>query len=182
MSTEPLWTAASLIEAMGATFARALGGLARSATGVVDRHPHARSRVTLFVAITGEVARDGHDFVAAALDKRQAALAALVDGGPHAGSLSRGRGRSLVVRDVRRKAWKRRWAWRAARTCTQARVVGVTGSVGKTGTKEALRTGADPARASHACLRSRPSTTIGACRSRLRGCRLERGSACSRSA
>ena len=68
----------------------------------------------------------------------------------------------------------------AARKRSGARVVAVTGSVGKTGTKEALR------RRSAGTARPMPrpaaSTIIGACRCRWRACRTTRASACSRSA
>ncbi|WP_407050323.1 UDP-N-acetylmuramoylalanyl-D-glutamyl-2,6-diaminopimelate--D-alanyl-D-alanine ligase [Methyloraptor flagellatus] len=84
-----------------------------------------------FFAIQGE-ARDGHEFVAAALGNG-AALAVVSEekfpGCPVDG-------RYVVVDDVfdalRRLA-------RAARARSRARIVAVTGSVGKTSTKEALR-------------------------------------------
>ena len=84
-----------------------------------------------FFAIAGEN-RDGHDFVAAALkagaglavvsDKRQAQLPA---GAP-----------LLVVADVLAAL---RDLGRAARARSPAKIAAVTGSVGKTGTKDALR-------------------------------------------
>jgi UDP-N-acetylmuramoyl-tripeptide--D-alanyl-D-alanine ligase len=84
-----------------------------------------------FFAITGEN-RDGHDFVEAAL--RAGAGLAVVDASqqerfPAGAPL-------LLVGDV--LAALRDLA-RAARARSQAKVVAVTGSVGKTGTKEALR-------------------------------------------
>ncbi len=84
----------------------------------------------LFFALKGE--RDGHDFVAAALDK--GACAAVVDAA-HGPSLA-GRGALLVVDDVL-AAMER--LGRASRARVDARIAAVTGSVGKTGTKEALR-------------------------------------------
>ncbi|MBL8669358.1 MAG: UDP-N-acetylmuramoylalanyl-D-glutamyl-2,6-diaminopimelate--D-alanyl-D-alanine ligase [Alphaproteobacteria bacterium] len=84
----------------------------------------------LFVAIKGE-RLDGHDFVAEAV--RRGAAACLVERLPaEAGSAAR----CLRVRDV--QAALQALA-RGARARTGARVVAVTGSVGKTGTKEALR-------------------------------------------
>ena len=84
----------------------------------------------LFVALKD--ARDGHDFVAQAL--ASGAAAALVsrvpDGVAHNAPL-------LVVDDVLIAVGAMA---RAARARTNARIVAVTGSVGKTSTKEMLRT------------------------------------------
>ncbi|MFN6925799.1 MAG: UDP-N-acetylmuramoyl-tripeptide--D-alanyl-D-alanine ligase [Tabrizicola sp.] len=83
----------------------------------------------LFVALKD--VRDGHDFVAQALEK--GAAAALVSRIPEGvGSTAP----LLIVPDVL-KALADLGA--AARARTRARVVGVTGSVGKTSTKEMLR-------------------------------------------
>lgn len=83
----------------------------------------------LFVALTD--ARDGHDFVAAALDKgAAAALVSRVPAGVAADAPL------LIVPDVLRALED---LGRAARARTKARVVGITGSVGKTSTKEMLR-------------------------------------------
>ncbi len=83
----------------------------------------------LFVALTA--ARDGHDFVAEALDR--GAAAALVSrppaGVPADAPL-------LIVDDVLDGL---RALGRAARARFRGKVVAVTGSVGKTGTKEMLR-------------------------------------------
>src|SRR5882762_11280278 len=84
----------------------------------------------LFFAIKGEN-RDGHDFVDAAIREGATAVVSIARsfGMPAAHRL-------LVVEDpfegVRRPG-------RAARVRAAARFVAVTGSVGKTGTKEALR-------------------------------------------
>jgi UDP-N-acetylmuramoyl-tripeptide--D-alanyl-D-alanine ligase len=83
----------------------------------------------LFVALKD--VRDGHDFVAAALDK--GAAAALVSHIPEGVSET---APLLIVPDVL-KALDALGA--AARARSKARVVGVTGSVGKTSTKEMLR-------------------------------------------
>lgn len=84
----------------------------------------------LFVALTA--ARDGHDFVAAALAAGAAAamVSRIPEGVPADAPL-------LIVEDVQ-KGLEALGA--AARARTRARVVGVTGSVGKTSTKEMLRT------------------------------------------
>jgi UDP-N-acetylmuramoyl-tripeptide--D-alanyl-D-alanine ligase len=84
-----------------------------------------------FFAIQGE-ARDGHDFVAGALEK-SAGLAVIDEA--HAAAFA-GAGPYAVVPDVL-KAMER--AGVARRGELKAGVVAVTGSVGKTGTKEALR-------------------------------------------
>ncbi len=83
----------------------------------------------LFVALKD--ARDGHDFVAQALQKGAAAalVSRIPEGVPATAPL-------LVVPDVL-EALAALGA--AARARTTARVVGVTGSVGKTSTKEMLR-------------------------------------------
>ena len=118
-----LWTAA---EAAAAT-----GGQGRGdwqATGVsIDTRTLQPG--DLFVALTDQ--RDGHDFVAQALDKgAAAALVSRVPEGVSSGAPL------LVVADVL-QALERMGA--AARARTRAKVVGVTGSVGKTSTKEMLR-------------------------------------------
>jgi len=83
----------------------------------------------LFVAL--QDLRDGHDFVAQALLKGAAAalVSRIPDGLPDAAPL-------LIVPDVLAALEA---LGKAARTRTRAKVVGVTGSVGKTSTKEMLR-------------------------------------------
>jgi UDP-N-acetylmuramoyl-tripeptide--D-alanyl-D-alanine ligase len=83
----------------------------------------------MFVALKD--ARDGHDFVSDALAK--GASAAMVSRVPH--GVAADDPRLLIVPDV--LAGLQDLA-RAARTRTQAQVVGVTGSVGKTSTKDML--------------------------------------------
>jgi len=83
----------------------------------------------LFVALAD--VRDGHDFVAAALAK--GAAAALVSRIPESVADT---APLLIVPDVLKALED---LGRAARARTRARVVGVTGSVGKTSTKEMLR-------------------------------------------
>lgn len=119
-----LWTAQ---EAASATGGRLQGDW--SVTGVsIDTRTIAPG--DLFVAL--KAARDGHDFVAAALDS--GAGAALVSRVPEGVSAD---APLLIVDDVLSGLEA---LGRAARGRTQARVVGVTGSVGKTSTKEMLRT------------------------------------------
>ncbi|MEM1387161.1 MAG: UDP-N-acetylmuramoyl-tripeptide--D-alanyl-D-alanine ligase [Pseudomonadota bacterium] len=82
----------------------------------------------LFVALSDR--RDGHDFVAQALE--QGAAAALVSRVPEGVDPAR----LLVVDDVLDGLTQMAIA---ARARTRARVIGITGSVGKTSTKEMLR-------------------------------------------
>ena len=120
--SKALWTAA---EAAAAT-----GGTARGDWEVSGISIDTRTIAPgdLFVALTA--ARDGHDFVAQALDARAgAALVARVpEDVPEDAPL-------LIVADVQ-AALEALAA--AARARTDARVVAVTGSVGKTSTKEML--------------------------------------------
>ena len=117
-----LWTAAEAAEATGGQIA---GDWA--ATGVsIDTRTLAPG--DLFVALTD--VRDGHDFVAQALDK--GAAAALVSRLPDGVDADR----CLIVPDVLAALEA---LGRAGRARSAARVVGVTGSVGKTSTKEMLK-------------------------------------------
>jgi UDP-N-acetylmuramoyl-tripeptide--D-alanyl-D-alanine ligase len=121
---EALWTAAEA--------ARATGGNPQGdwqASGVsIDSRTLAPG--DLFIALVGPKF-DGHNYVADALAKgAAAAMVARVPEGVSADA------RLLVVRDTMAALED---LGRAARARSQAAIVGVTGSVGKTGTKEALR-------------------------------------------
>lgn len=115
----PLWTGADIAAATGGTLSApfAVEGMTFDSREVIGGE--------LFVAMRGAAA-DGHDFVAQAAARGAAGF--LVEqpvDGPHvrvADSF-----RALQALGV------------AARARTAATVIGVTGSVGKTGTKEALR-------------------------------------------
>ncbi len=113
--------------------ARATGG--RSAGGWQARRVSIDSRRIepgdLFVALTGEHF-DGHDFAAQALEN--GAAAAMVSRAPQGADA----GRLLVVPDTLDGLWS---LARAARERTKARIAAVTGSVGKTSTKEMLKLG-----------------------------------------
>ncbi len=117
-----LWSAADA--------ARATGGVAQGdwqASGVsIDTR--SIDAGDLFVAL--KVARDGHDFVAAALQKGAAAaiVTHIPEGVPRDAPL-------LIVDDVQIALEA---LGRAGRARTNARIVAVTGSVGKTSTKEML--------------------------------------------
>jgi UDP-N-acetylmuramoyl-tripeptide--D-alanyl-D-alanine ligase len=126
MTTAALWTADAMADAMGA---QRQGALPATVAGIsIDSRTIAPGEA--FFAIADR--RDGHDFVAAALAARAGlAVVAAERSAQFAGDLP-----LLVVPDV--LAGLRDLA-AAARTRTSAKVIGVTGSVGKTGTKEALR-------------------------------------------
>lgn len=116
----PLWTAE---EAAAATGGRATAGWA--ATGVsIDTRTLAPG--DLFVALAA--ARDGHDFVAAALER--GAAAAMVSRIPEGVAADAA---LLVVPDV---AAALEALGRAARARSSARVLAITGSAGKTSTKD----------------------------------------------
>jgi len=123
----PLWTGEKLIAALGA---RSEGAVPPAVTGAsIDTRTLEPGDV--FFAIKGE-ARDGHEFVKAALQKG-AALAVIDEA--HAAEF-KGTGALAIVPDVL-KAMEQ--AGTARRAELKAGVIAVTGSVGKTGTKEALR-------------------------------------------
>jgi UDP-N-acetylmuramoyl-tripeptide--D-alanyl-D-alanine ligase len=127
MSVEPLWSVAAMAQAMGA---ERVGALPAAVTGIsID----SRSLVPgeAFFAITGEN-RDGHDFVAAAL----AAGAGLAVVAADRRASFPAPAPLLVVADVLAALCD---LAQAARARSRAKVIGVTGSVGKTSTKEALR-------------------------------------------
>ncbi len=125
MSAETLWTAP---EAAAATGGRLNGNPDWRATGAsIDSRTLQKG--DLFIALRG--ANDGHDYVEAALDK--GAVAAMVDRVPPLV----GADRPLLGVDDTQAALEA--LGRAGRARSQARFVAVTGSVGKTSTKEALR-------------------------------------------
>ncbi|KPA23165.1 UDP-N-acetylmuramoyl-tripeptide--D-alanyl-D-alanine ligase [Shimia sp. SK013] len=118
-----LWTAD---EAAAATGGRAVGNWQINGVSIDTRTIEAGD---LFVALTA--ARDGHEFVAQALEKGAAAalVSRVPDGLTDDAPL-------LVVDDVLAGLEA---LGRAGRARTKARVLAVTGSVGKTSTKEMLR-------------------------------------------
>jgi UDP-N-acetylmuramoyl-tripeptide--D-alanyl-D-alanine ligase len=127
MSTAPLWTSGAMAAAMRASIN---GALPETVSGLsIDSRTIAPGEA--YFAIKGDV-HDGHGFVTAAL-KAGAALAVVE-------TAQRGKFASdaplLVVDDVLAGLVD---LARAARARLQAQVIAVTGSVGKTSTKEALR-------------------------------------------
>ncbi len=119
-----LWTSA---EAESATLGQATQGFSAGGLSIDTR---TLKPGDLFVALKGEH-RDGHDFIAAAF--AAAAGAALVTHRPQAVNDNHP---LLVVADTQRGLED---LARAARARSDARIVAVTGSAGKTTTKEMLR-------------------------------------------
>ncbi|WP_029353025.1 UDP-N-acetylmuramoylalanyl-D-glutamyl-2,6-diaminopimelate--D-alanyl-D-alanine ligase [Bosea sp. 117] len=122
----PLWTPAELAAATGGE----LIGTPAASIGGVSIDSRTLQPGDVFFAITGE-RTDGHDYVAAAASRgaglsvvARARLPDMPEGAP-----------LLVVEDVLAALEA---AGRAARARSDARIVAVTGSVGKTTTKEAL--------------------------------------------
>ena len=123
----PLWTIDGLVSATHGQIHGEVGAV----TGVsIDTRTLQKG--DLFVALEGE-SRDGHEFVRMALEK--GASAALI-GTNHVAEFTDA-GALLAVPDVLEGL---RQIGRAARTRSNARIAAITGSVGKTGTKEAIRT------------------------------------------
>jgi UDP-N-acetylmuramoyl-tripeptide--D-alanyl-D-alanine ligase len=138
MSARPLWT----VDAMAhATRAERVGALPMAVDGLsIDTRTIGRGDA--FFAIKGDN-RDGHDFVSAAL----AAGAGLAVVAADQRAAMPAQAPLLLVPDVLDAL---RDLARTARARTDAKVIGVTGSVGKTGTKEALRLALTPSGETHA--------------------------------
>ncbi len=122
MKQEVLWSAQEAAEATGGR-----NSANWRATGVSIDTRSLRPG-DLFVALKGP-SFDGHDFIAKAF--AAGAAAAMV----HRPLEGRAGGPVLTVDDTLAALWR---LGAAARARSQARFVGVTGSVGKTGTKEAI--------------------------------------------
>jgi UDP-N-acetylmuramoyl-tripeptide--D-alanyl-D-alanine ligase len=138
--TTPLWQWHELV---AATEARAEGTPA-SAIGGISIDSRTLAPGELFVALRAE--RDGHDFVGDAFAR--GAAAALVSGGyrrgPEDGALLHTACSLAALGAI----------GRAARRRSTARIVAVTGSAGKTGTKEMLRSCLAQVGATHASEKS----------------------------
>ncbi|MDX2287969.1 MAG: UDP-N-acetylmuramoyl-tripeptide--D-alanyl-D-alanine ligase [Hyphomicrobiaceae bacterium] len=123
-----LWTLPDLVTASGGT----LDGEARALVTGISIDSRAIQPGDLFVALKDQ--RDGHEFVTSAF--AAGAAAALVSAAyarqPGDGPLIRVDDTLLGLREIARAA--------RARLSTEARVIAVTGSAGKTTTKEMLRT------------------------------------------
>ncbi|MBJ3783755.1 UDP-N-acetylmuramoyl-tripeptide--D-alanyl-D-alanine ligase [Devosia sediminis] len=134
--TPPLFTLDAVLAATGAKAAN----VSASEINSISIDSRELGPDALFVAIKGD-RFDGHDFVDTAL--ANGAVAALV---------SRGEGEGRIV--VEDALGGLRDLAIAARQRSRAFVVGVTGSVGKTTTKEALRLVFEAAGETHASIRS----------------------------
>src|SRR5438067_8330188 len=142
MIDRPLWSGEAMLGAMRATGA---GAVPRSIMGLsIDTRTIALGEA--FFAINGDN-RDGHDFVTAALEAG-AGLAVIA---AHKRGNFPDRAPLVVVADVLEGL---RDLARAARVRTRAKIIAVTGSVGKTGTKEALRLALSRSGETHASLAS----------------------------
>src|SRR5215467_5302445 len=124
------WTIAQVAEQLDARTGAGLDPLARLAGVSIDSRTVRSGE--LFVAIHGP-RHDGHDHVAAAL--RSGAVAAMVAAPKVGGYPDAVRGQCVVVDDTFLAL--KRFA-RAVRETWGGKIAGVTGSVGKTTTKEIL--------------------------------------------
>lgn len=126
-----LWTSEALVEAMDG---RPLGPMPEGVDGIsIDTR--SLQPGDAFFAIKGET-MDGHDFATAAI-KAGAGMLVVAEGKlPALGRLTTAP--MIVVPDVLEALEK---LGAAARARSQAKIIAVTGSVGKTSTKEALRHG-----------------------------------------
>ncbi len=122
MSPAILWSAAEAAEATGG---RNTASWRASGVSIDTRSLRPGD---LFVALAGP-SFDGHDFIAKAFAAGASAVMS------HREPEGRAPGPMLIVDDTLAALWR---LGAAARERSQARFVGVTGSVGKTGTKEAL--------------------------------------------
>ncbi len=142
MNENLLWSGLGLVVALQA---RVSGSVPEGASGIsIDTRTLQPG--DLYFAIIGE-ANDGHKFVAAALEK--GAAAAVVDEA-HANAL-KGLGPLYVVRDTLSALES---LGVESRSRSRAGIIAVTGSVGKTSTKEALRLVFETAGATHASVAS----------------------------
>ncbi|MCB1535071.1 MAG: UDP-N-acetylmuramoylalanyl-D-glutamyl-2,6-diaminopimelate--D-alanyl-D-alanine ligase [Rhodoblastus sp.] len=139
MTDDAQWTPLALVAPLGA---RVSGSLpARGVTGIsIDTRTLAEG--DLFVALKGDNS-DGHDYVRKAFEA--GAAAAVIDEA-HAQALT-GAGPLYVAKDTLAAL---EGLGRAARARSKARIVAVTGSVGKTTTKELLRCALASAGETHA--------------------------------
>ncbi len=143
MNGEPLWSGLGLVAPLGA---RVGGGLPATGVGGVSIDTRSLQHGDLFVAIKGDNS-DGHDYVRAAFDK--GAAAAVVDE-DRAATLA-GAGPLYIVKDTLAALEN---LGRASRKRSKARIVAVTGSVGKTTTKELLRVALGAGGETHASVAS----------------------------
>jgi UDP-N-acetylmuramoyl-tripeptide--D-alanyl-D-alanine ligase len=133
-----LWNQAELSAALGAV----PSGAPNTAVGGVSIDSRTLAAGDLFFAIRGD-AHDGHDHVARAFEAGAAAVVVSSERAPQLAAL----GPAFAVEDTL-KAMERLGV--AARARSRAKIVAVTGSVGKTTAKEMLRTMLTACGATHA--------------------------------
>ena len=141
MADTPLWTPEAVLAATGGR----LEGTPPAALTGVSIDSRAVQAGDIFVAIRGD-SLDGHDYAAAAL-RAGAGLAVVA----RADDDMRAAGALVVVPDTLKALED---LGRAARARTAARIVAVTGSVGKTTTKDALRLALSACGPTHASVAS----------------------------
>lgn len=138
MNDAPLWTLDAVVAATGG---RVVGQPAQAITGVsIDSRTLMKGEA--FFAIKGDRV-DGHDYVAKAI---AAGAGISVVAEARLGEMPKDAG-LIVVPDVLEAL---RALARAARARSSAKIVAVTGSVGKTSSKEMLRTALSPSGETHA--------------------------------
>ncbi|WP_428642655.1 UDP-N-acetylmuramoylalanyl-D-glutamyl-2,6-diaminopimelate--D-alanyl-D-alanine ligase [Roseibium sp.] len=140
--SDPLWTLEAFVEAAGGS-SKGDAGAEISGISIDSRTLEPGDA---FVAIKGD-RLDGHDYVEAALEAGASVALVAED---RLSDLPED-GRYVVVADPLEALCK---IGIAARERTDARIVAVTGSVGKTGTKEALRLTLEPSGKVHASVAS----------------------------
>jgi UDP-N-acetylmuramoyl-tripeptide--D-alanyl-D-alanine ligase len=135
-----LWQISEAVAAMEVTAAKIPEGPIRG----ISIDSRTVQKDDLFFAILGDQL-DGHDYVAKALDAgaRAAVVSRAVEGTCQS--------KLLIVKDTL-EALNR--LGMAARARTEAKIIAITGSVGKTGTKEALRLGLEKSGRTHAAVAS----------------------------
>ncbi|WP_230530981.1 UDP-N-acetylmuramoylalanyl-D-glutamyl-2,6-diaminopimelate--D-alanyl-D-alanine ligase [Microvirga roseola] len=139
--SSPLWTLDEIAAATGARVGSACTPVSGASIDTRTLEPG-----DLYFAIRGDV-HDGHDFVPAALEKGAAGAVVSEEKAPGFEDADR----LIVVPDVLEAM---RQLGRAARRRSNAKIVAITGSVGKTGTKEAMRLALSRQGATHASVAS----------------------------
>jgi UDP-N-acetylmuramoyl-tripeptide--D-alanyl-D-alanine ligase len=140
--SETLWTTAALATAMKAE----IRGKPKAKINGISIDTRTLEEGDVYFSIKGD-AHDGHDFAGAALAKGAALSVISQERAEELADVTP----ALVVPDVLRALEA---AGKASRERTKAKIVAVTGSVGKTGTKEMLRLGLEGQGATHASVAS----------------------------
>lgn len=138
--SDALWTFKKLVQATSGC----VDGTGSPDISSVSIDSRTLEKGALFAAIRGDNL-DGHDYVASAFENGAGAALVAEDADVQAGGLL------LRVPDTLRALEQ---IGQAARKRSEAKVIAVTGSVGKTGTKEALRLALSPSGPVHASQKS----------------------------